>query len=68
MISFASGSEAYPLLMFATQVVLSVNRMYFLLVQSFLNVDTARTIAISSLRLMSVVAGFKLRLQRVAKK
>src|ERR1044072_1662197 len=52
----------------ATQAALSVSRIYFFLVQSFLKVDTARIIAISSLRLMSMMAGLRSQLHREAKK
>ena len=50
------------------QVVLLVNNMYFFFVQSFLKVDTAKMIAISSLRLISMTAGLRLLLHREATK
>ena len=68
IISFARGFDAYPRLIFATQVVLSVNKIYFFLVHSLLKVETAIIIAISSLRLMSMTARFKLQLHREIKK
>jgi len=63
IISLASGLDAYSLLMLATQAALSVYSTYFFLVQSLLNVEIAMIIAISSRRLMSTIAGFRLGLQ-----
>src|SRR5688572_18177029 len=59
IILFASGFEAYPLLMLVTQKALLVYRIYLFLVQRLLNVDIAMTIAMSSQRLISMMAGFK---------
>jgi hypothetical protein len=42
--------------------------MYFFLVHSFLKVETARMMAINSLRLMFMMAGLRWRLHKEAKK
>ena len=65
---FAKWFNAYPLLILAKQQVLSVKRIYFLLVHKDLKVYIAIVIAINSLILISIIAGFNCSLHKKAVK